>query len=36
MLGLIAAIIIAFFSMFVPGLLLAFALLRKTSCIFSR
>ena len=29
-LGLIAAIIIAFFSMFIPGLLLAFALLRKT------
>src|SRR5277367_6773250 len=29
-LGLIVAIIIAFFSMFIPGLLLAFALLRKT------
>ncbi len=29
-LGLIAAIIIAFFSMFIPGLLLAFGLLRKT------
>ncbi len=29
-LGLIAAIIIAFFSMFIPGLLLSFALLRKT------
>jgi asparagine N-glycosylation enzyme membrane subunit Stt3 len=28
--GLIAAIIIAFFSMFIPGLLLAFALLRRT------
>lgn len=28
--GLIAAIIVAFFSMFIPGLLLAFALLRKT------
>ncbi len=30
MLGLIAAIVIAFFSMFIPGLLLAFALLRKS------
>src|SRR5580658_6431028 len=30
MLGLIAAIIIAFFSMFIPGLLLAYALLRKS------
>ncbi len=29
-LGLVAAILIAFFSMFVPGLLLSFALLRKT------
>ncbi len=29
-LGLIAAIIVAFFSMFIPGLLLSFALLRKT------
>ncbi|MGI0100661.1 MAG: hypothetical protein ACREBH_03015 [Candidatus Micrarchaeaceae archaeon] len=29
-LGLIAAIIIAFISMFIPGILLAFALLRKT------
>ena len=29
-LGLIAAIIIAFFSMFIPGLLLAFALLKRT------
>jgi hypothetical protein len=29
-LGLIAAIIIAFFSMFIPGVLLAYALLDKT------
>lgn len=29
-LGLVAAILVTFFSMFIPGLLLAFALLRKT------
>ena len=29
-LGLIAAILISFFSMFIPGLLLAFALLKRT------